>query len=114
MAAAARRGVLVHVIIAKSTLDAQAVATVKTAGAHVVMTGPASGRGTPSNPYIHAKAILVDCAGGTCASGFVGSENFTAGSLGHNRELGVIFSAASELAKIKSAIDTDFAAGVAQ
>ena len=114
VAAAARRGVHVRVIIANSTLDSQAVASVKAAGAHVVMTGPSSGGGTPSNPYIHAKAILVDCAGGTCASGFVGSENFTAGSLGYNRELGVIFSVASELAKMKAAIDTDFAAGVAQ
>ena len=43
---------------------------------------PKSGNGTASNPYIHAKAILVDCTA-TCTKGFVGSENFSAGSLGY-------------------------------
>jgi phosphatidylserine/phosphatidylglycerophosphate/cardiolipin synthase-like enzyme len=79
-----------------------------------VMAGPTSNDGTSTNPYIHAKAIVVDCAAGTCARGFVGSENFSAGSVGYNRELGVIFDSASELAKVETAIDTDFAAGVAQ
>ena len=45
---------------------------------------------------------------------FVGSENFSAGSLGYNRELGVIFDDASEVAKVKSTIDTDFGKGTAQ
>ena len=66
------------------------------------------------NPYIHAKALLVDCTAGTCALGFVGSENFSAGSLGYNREVGVIFDTAAELAKVKSAIDLDFGHGVSQ
>jgi cardiolipin synthase A/B len=114
VARAAQRGVAVHVVIATSTLDATAVALVKNAGALVVTTGPTSGHGTAANPYIHAKAIAVDCAGGTCARGFVGSENFSAGSLGYNREVGVIFDTTVELAKLKTAIDLDFGHGVAQ
>ena len=114
VAAAARRGVTVHVIVSNGNADSSSDATVKSAGGHVVVTGPTSSGGTPSNPYIHAKAIVVDCVSGTCAKAFIGSENFTAGSLGYNRELGVIFSDPTEIAKVKSAIDTDFAAGTAQ
>jgi phosphatidylserine/phosphatidylglycerophosphate/cardiolipin synthase-like enzyme len=111
---AAMRGVTTHVIIGNSTPDQNSITLAKNGGAHVVITGPTSGGGTSSNPYIHAKAILVDCVAGTCAKGFVGSENFSAGSLGYNRELGVVFDNAAELAKIKTAIDLDFSRGVAQ
>jgi phosphatidylserine/phosphatidylglycerophosphate/cardiolipin synthase-like enzyme len=111
---AAQRGVSVHVIIGNSTPDATAIMLAKNGGANVVVTGPTSGNSTPTNPYIHAKAILVDCANGTCASGFVGSENFSAGSLGYNREVGVIFDVAAELAKIKTAIDIDYSKGIPQ
>jgi len=111
---AAHRGVAVRVIIGNSSPDQTSIARVKNAGGKVVVTGPTSGNGTMSNPYIHAKAIVIDCVGTACARGFVGSENFSAGSLGYNRELGVIFTAPAELAKLKTAIDTDFAAGVAQ
>ena len=111
---AAHRGVKVRVIIGNSSPDAASIARVKQAGAKVVVTGPMSGSGTMSNPYIHSKAIVIDCVGTTCARGFVGSENFSAGSLGYNRELGVIFSTAAELAKVETAINTDFAAGTAR
>jgi phosphatidylserine/phosphatidylglycerophosphate/cardiolipin synthase-like enzyme len=116
---AAHRGVAVRVVIGNSggsTSQTQAITTLKQAGVKVVITGPESGDGTKTNPYIHAKALVVDCqtGSGSCASGFVGSENFSAGSLGYNRELGVIFTTASELAKVESAIDTDFANGTAQ
>jgi cardiolipin synthase A/B len=111
---AANRGVTVHVVIANDSPDATSVQRVKMAGAKVVVTGPTSGNGTMTNPYIHAKAVLVDCSGTTCARGFVGSENFSTGSLSFNRELGVIIDNATELAKVKTAIDKDFAAGTAQ
>jgi phosphatidylserine/phosphatidylglycerophosphate/cardiolipin synthase-like enzyme len=55
---------------------------------------------------IHAKALVAD---GTRA--YVGSENFTGGSLGYNRELGVYFSEASEVSKVDSTIVADFNAG---
>jgi len=111
---AANRGVTVHVVIANDSPDQTSIQRVKMAGAKVVVTGPTSSNGTMTNPYIHAKAVVVDCTGTTCARGFVGSENFSTGSLSYNRELGVIFTTASELAKVKAAIDTDFAAGTPQ
>ncbi|HEY4240517.1 MAG TPA: phospholipase D-like domain-containing protein [Kofleriaceae bacterium] len=111
--AAANRGVTVHVVLANDDPDAQSVNRTKGAGAHVVITGPDSSGGTRTNPYIHSKAIVIDC-NPQCASGFVGSENFSTGSLSYNRELGVIFDNQTELAKVKAAIDTDFAAGTAQ
>jgi phosphatidylserine/phosphatidylglycerophosphate/cardiolipin synthase-like enzyme len=117
IAMAASRGVAVRVVLANgsaTTSQTQAIDEIKRAGGHVVVTGPSSGSGTSTNPYIHAKALLVDCAGGTCASGFVGSENFSGGSLGYNRELGVIFADGAELAKVETAIASDFARGTAQ
>ena len=114
---AAHRGVAVRVVIGNSggsSSQTQAIKTLKQAGVSVVITGPSSGDGTKTNPYIHAKALVVDCGTGTCASGFVGSENFSAGSLGYNRELGVVFTNASELSKVETAIATDFAHGTAQ
>jgi phosphatidylserine/phosphatidylglycerophosphate/cardiolipin synthase-like enzyme len=118
--AAANAGVTVRIVIAKesplSSTQTAAIADVKAAGVKIVMSGAASGGGTPTNPYIHAKAILIDCDGGTdaCARGFIGSENLSTGSLEHNRELGVIFDNQTELAKVETAINTDFAAGVEQ
>ena len=117
IAQAATRGVAVRVVLANATptsSQTQAIAKIKAAGAHVVVTGPTSSSGMPSNPYIHAKAIVVDCVSGTCARGFVGSENFSGGSLGYNRELGVIFDVPAELAKVEAAIAGDFAHGTAQ
>src|SRR3569623_32549 len=109
VARAASRGVTVHVVIANDTPDATSINRVKNAGGKVVITGPTSGNGTSTNPYIHAKAIVADSA-----RAFVGSENFSSGSLGYNRELGVIFDTAAEVAKVKSAIDTDFGKGTPQ
>ena len=114
VAAAAHRGVVTRVIVANAAPVTPPITTVKAQGAKVVMTGPTSDNGTSSDPYIHAKAIVIDCVSGTCAKGFVGSENFSGGSLGYNRELGVIFDSATELAKVEAAINVDFAAGVAQ
>ncbi|MFI5302352.1 MAG: phosphatidylserine/phosphatidylglycerophosphate/cardiolipin synthase family protein [Polyangiales bacterium] len=117
VANAASRGVKVRVIVAQGTGSSNqttAIGDVKSAGGSVVVSGGTSGSATSSNPYIHAKAILIDCSGTTCAKGFIGSENFSGGSLGYNRELGVFITAASELAKIKTAIDSDFASGTPQ
>jgi cardiolipin synthase len=104
LASAAKAGVKVRLVIATGTSassnQAQAIATVKAAGVSVVGTGV---------PYIHAKAMVAD---GT--SMYVGSENFSGGSLGYNRELGVIVTKATEVAKVAAAIETDFKAGKAQ
>jgi phosphatidylserine/phosphatidylglycerophosphate/cardiolipin synthase-like enzyme len=113
ISAAAARGVTVHVVVANDSAppsnQTTSIANIKMAGGHVVVTGPTSANGTSSNPYIHSKAIVVDGA-----KAFVGSENFTGGSLGYNRELGVIFNNASEVAKVASAISTDFSHGTPQ
>jgi phosphatidylserine/phosphatidylglycerophosphate/cardiolipin synthase-like enzyme len=103
IAAAAKKGVATRLILSDdSTTTAQttSVALVKAAGTRVVVT---------SSPYIHAKAIIVD---GTAM--YVGSENLTGGSLDYNRELGIITSLASEIAKVQTAINTDFSAGKPQ
>ena len=60
---------------------------------------------------IHAKALVADGA-----RAYVGSENFTGGSLGYNRELGVIFDEADnagQVTKVDSTILSDFNAGSA-
>ena len=118
VAAAAHRGVTTRVVLADEepfvTSAMTAITQVKGEGAHVVVSGPQSGEGTASNLYIHAKAIVVDCANGTCAKAFIGSENFSTGSVKYNRELGVIFDQASEVMKVETAINTDFGHGTAQ
>jgi phosphatidylserine/phosphatidylglycerophosphate/cardiolipin synthase-like enzyme len=111
---AAKRGVATHVVVGNASPSAQSDTLIKNSGGSVVVTGPTSGHGTSTNPYIHAKAIVIDCTASSCTRGYVGSENFSAGSLTYNRELGVIFDTSAELKKVKAAIDTDFANGTAQ
>jgi phosphatidylserine/phosphatidylglycerophosphate/cardiolipin synthase-like enzyme len=95
----ARAGVTVHVVLPTGShgYGMRAVAELGQAGVEV--------RGVES-PYVHAKAVVID---GRTA--FVGSENFSATSLTRNRELGVIFDIASEVAKVHDAIDGDFGQG---
>jgi phosphatidylserine/phosphatidylglycerophosphate/cardiolipin synthase-like enzyme len=96
--AEATKGVAVRVVLAdaSSTSDAAALAA---AGVKLV---------TYSALYVHAKSIVVD---GTYA--YVGSENFSAGSLEYNRELGVLTSNATAVAQVESTTASDFAAGTA-
>jgi phosphatidylserine/phosphatidylglycerophosphate/cardiolipin synthase-like enzyme len=109
--AAAKKGITVRVVVAGGTptpAQTTSLDAVKAAGGSVYVSSVTSSGGCASNPYIHAKSILVDCATGTCASGFVGSENMTTGSLLYNRELGVIITDGTQLAKIETAMTTDF------
>lgn len=55
---------------------------------------------------IHAKAVAVDGA-----RAFVGSQNFTPTALLNNREIGVVFDAPAEVAKVVTVIGQDFGAG---
>lgn len=62
--------------------------------------------------YIHAKSVLADY-GTPQAKLFLGSENFTADSLGKNRELGLIFSDPTCMAGVHTALTSDFNKGTA-
>ena len=117
VSSAAQSGIKVRLVIANNSPDATqpaAIAQIKAAGAEVVKFGGTSSGGSASHPYVAAKTLLVDCATGTCARGYTGSENFTAASIEYNRELGVVFSNASELGKIYTTVSADFAAGTPQ
>jgi len=101
LVAAHDRGVAVRVVLSDdspTTAMANAVATLEGAGIAVKKL---------ATPYVHAKAIVAD---DTLA--YVGSENLTQNSLDANRELGLIVSALSEVAKVETTIDSDFGAGV--
>jgi cardiolipin synthase A/B len=56
-----------------------------------------------NNPYVHAKVVLADGQ-----RVFIGSENFTATSLDQNRELGVITTEPTVLAKVQQVFNDDF------
>jgi cardiolipin synthase len=100
LAAAARRGVRVRVILpapSGADHDAPGVALVSAAGA-VVHRLP------QSYLYIHAKAIIAD---GRRA--FVGSENLSTASLDHNREVGVIVADPDAIHTLEGTFDGDWA-----
>ena len=80
LTAKAKANVSVHVVLEDSTDSEQtsAVSTLEAAGGKVV------GYSCSGSLDIHAKALVVDGA-----RAFVGSENFSGGSLGYNREVGV-------------------------
>jgi phosphatidylserine/phosphatidylglycerophosphate/cardiolipin synthase-like enzyme len=103
VAAAAAKGIATRLVLsddAPTTAQTSAVSQIAAAGARVVVT---------RSPYIHAKAIVVDGS-----SVFVGSENLTTGSLEYNRELGLITSETTSVAKVEATIMTDFSAGAPQ
>ena len=100
--AAKKAGIAVRVVLSDNTpssSQANAVNKLKAASIPVVKV---------ANPYIHAKALVVDGA-----SAYVGSENFTTGSLDYNRELGVITTNAKSAAAVGAVIAQDFAVGTA-
>jgi cardiolipin synthase len=102
LVAAKGRGATVHIVLSDqtpTTSGQNAINQLKSAGVSLVKL---------SNPYIHAKSFVVD---GKTA--YIGSENFTTGSLVYNRELGVLFSVASEVQKVLTTSKADFAAGTA-
>ena len=100
---AARRGVSVDVVMTEDPEWTVALNPLAAAGVHVHVLNE-------SQIYIHAKAICADC---TTTSGtvFIGSENFSTSSLSYNRELGVITSTPAAVRAVRSAVDSDYAAG---
>jgi phosphatidylserine/phosphatidylglycerophosphate/cardiolipin synthase-like enzyme len=82
------------------------LAAITAGGGHVYVGGAPESSSSPSSPYIHAKAIVVD---GTTA--WVGSENFSDESLSRNRELGVVFSDPEAVQDVLGTIRQDAAHG---
>ena len=99
---ASANGVAVRVVLEDSSSEEQASAVRGLVAAGASVVGYAYGDGLD----IHAKAIVVDTA-----RAYVGSENITGGSLGYNRELGVIFSDPASVSAVDNAILDDFEAG---
>ena len=82
------------------TLDVgwlSAVSALSAAGVHI-RTFDAK-----ASTYIHAKAIVAD---GKLA--FIGSENFSDGSLDANRELGLLFSKSDVVAQLEAVFRSDW------
>ena len=96
--AAARRGVDVKVVMTASSDWDSAFKKLTAAGVHV-RTYEQDAR-----LYIHAKMILVD---GRRA--FLGSQNFSAGSLDDNRELGIILSTGATIRSLEGTFAGDYA-----
>jgi phosphatidylserine/phosphatidylglycerophosphate/cardiolipin synthase-like enzyme len=100
LVAAKKAGVTVRVVLATGTpaaSQATAIQQLKAANVQLVSVGA---------PYIHAKALVADGA-----RAYVGSANFTTGSLEYNRELGLITTNAVSAAEVSKTIGQDFSAG---
>ena len=97
---AAKRGVNVQVVMTNSPSWKPSFDALKAAGAHV-----RTYKNSSKTLYIHAKIIAAD-AGRV----FLGSDNFSVGSMQHNRELGLIATSASVLKAVKTTFAGDFAA----
>lgn len=93
----AKRGLDVTVIMTADTSYDAAFSALRAAGVHVVLYPD-----TSSGLYIHAKAIDVDAT-----RTFVGSQNFSDGSLNYNRELGIITSAATVVGPLNAVLTGD-------
>jgi cardiolipin synthase A/B len=100
---AARRGVVVDLVMTEDPDWTAALDRLAAAGVHVRLL-------SESQIYIHAKVICVDC---TTMSGtdFIGSENFSTSSLVYNRELGIITATPAAVRAVRAAVDADYALG---
>lgn len=96
--AKARQGVRVRVILPSPPSKATAPSVAGLASAGVQVRGLA-------NPYVHAKAIVVD---GSVL--YVGSVNLSSASLDRNREIGVISGTPAAVSRVVKTLDADFAA----
>lgn len=97
IAAAAKRGAKVRVLVPKTTTTAM------TASLDALAAAGASVR-VLSSPSVHAKMALAD---GKLA--YIGSVNLSLSSLDKNRELGVLTDTAAALGRLQTTFDADFA-----
>ncbi|MGH8889781.1 MAG: phospholipase D-like domain-containing protein [Acidothermaceae bacterium] len=99
---AERRGVHVTVVMTRQDSWASDFDKLSRAGVVVRTYSPTA------SLYIHAKAIVAD-PGTPRQRAFVGSQNFSAASLQHNRELGLLAADPSLVASLASTIRSDAA-----
>jgi phosphatidylserine/phosphatidylglycerophosphate/cardiolipin synthase-like enzyme len=107
IAARAKAGVTVRVVVESPSQYATSIAKVVKAGGKVV--GYSSAKGL----YIHAKAVIAD-AGLSDRTIEIGSMNYTANSLTRNRELGIVLRDTADCSLIERQFSADFAGGKSQ
>ena len=95
------RGVTVRVVIEDPSEYTSELNEITAAGGKV--TGYSSSTGF----YIHAKTVIADY-GYSTAKAFVGSENFSSGSLNDNRELGMITTDSGVVTGLETTFAADF------
>jgi phosphatidylserine/phosphatidylglycerophosphate/cardiolipin synthase-like enzyme len=93
----ARRGVLVRVVMTNQSSWDTAFSELGSSGAHVRTYAEGA------SLYIHAKMILVDNE-----RAFLGSENFSVGSMSYNRELGLVLQSPRIIHSLILTFDGDF------
>jgi cardiolipin synthase A/B len=105
LAAAARRGVDVKIIMTADSEWDSAFSTLAKAGVHI--------RLYPDDAaalYIHAKVIVAD-AGRSDQRALIGSQNFSVASLDYNRELGIRTRDHAIVATVSAVLARDYAGG---
>jgi cardiolipin synthase A/B len=103
LAAAARRGVHVTVIMTADPDWDAAFTELARAGVHIRLYADNDG-----SLYIHAKAIVAD-AGRPGEQALVGSQNFSVASLDYNRELGILTRDQPLVAAVSATLAGDYA-----
>jgi phosphatidylserine/phosphatidylglycerophosphate/cardiolipin synthase-like enzyme len=103
LAAAAQRGVNVEITMTQDSEWDKAFSELSGAGVHIRLYPDSA-----DALYIHAKAIVAD-AGLPDQQVFVGSENFSAASLGKNRELGILTTSPALVSAVNATLASDFA-----
>ena len=107
IAARAKAGVAVRVTVESPSQYASSIRKVVQAGGKVV------GYSSQTGLYIHAKIVIAD-AGQSDQAVEMGSMNYTAGSLGSNRELGIVLHDGPDIRLFESQFGADFNGGAAQ
>jgi phosphatidylserine/phosphatidylglycerophosphate/cardiolipin synthase-like enzyme len=107
IAAKAKAGVTVRIVVESPSQYASSISKVVKAGGKVV------GYSSSTGLYIHAKTVIAD-AGLSDQTVEMGSMNYTANSLTRNRELGIVLHDSADVSLIERQFAADFTGGTAQ
>jgi cardiolipin synthase A/B len=105
LAAAARRGVKVKIIMTADPEWDRAFAKLARAGVHIRLYPD-----DRSALYIHAKVLVAD-SGRSGERALIGSQNFSVASLDYNRELGILTSDRAVVTSVSATLARDYAGG---